>query len=284
MGKRRLGDLYRTHTLVECDDGQGEKIAVSLVKISRPDTDAAVLAANAARARVLMRRGDRESDLWLEAYGEVADRPRDHITAVLVADDLSQKRLSAEAQEEAEERWAEDEYLDGLRKLWKDSMMEVWAVNPDDPDAKRVRDELAAFKHAVDARMAGEAEDLTEGYAHLDEEELRIKVTDKLIENAANSVWVEEFERHRIFYATRDPLDRSKRYFRAMEEVRDLDDRVYTQLRIKYDNLALDSISGKESPATTGSSPPSDRSDAEEGSKRSGHETSTASKNSPTSS
>lgn len=278
MGKkRRLGDLYRTYRIVDLDDG-GEKISVAMVKINRPDTDASALAANAHRSRMLMRRNDKESDLWLEAWGEIAERDRDDLVRVLTADDLAQKRLSAEAEEAAQDRWDEDGYLDGLRQLWNDELMDTWAVHPDDPDAKRVYDELDAFRDAVAARMSGQEKDLAEGYAHIDLDELRVKVTNKLIENSANVAWINEFETQRVFFATRDPNDRSKRYFESVDEVKDLDDRIYTMLRMEYDDLAMDVVSGKASRENPASSPPSGPSAEEEHSKDSGPVESNASR------
>lgn len=284
MGKKRLGDLYRTHMPVECEDDTGEKITVTLYKISRPDSNAAGLAANAKRALVLMRRNDPSSEMWLEAYGEITERSRQENINVLTGEDYAKKLISAEAEEAAEERWSEDDYLDSLRALWADGVSETWVKDPDDPDASRVHDELEAFQDCVDKRMEGEAEDLAESYRHLDDEELRVKVVPKLIDTHSNLVWLNEFELHRIFYATREPLDRSKRYFRSVDEVRDLDERIFIQLRDAYDELAVDAITGKGSPATHGSSPPSEPSTEEGQSTPSGPEMSTASKTSPTSS
>jgi hypothetical protein len=284
MGKKRLGDLYRTWRMVECTDDSGEKIAVSLAKINRPDTDAAVQAANAARARILIRRHQPESELWLECYGEIADQERSELTDFLISDEMAQRHLSAEAEEAAREEWTDDEYLEGLRTLWTDELNMTWATNPEDPDARRVYDELSRFKANVEKRLEGEDADLAEKYSHLDDEELRRKVVTKLIENTSNVEWLAEFEFQRIFYSTREPLDRSKRYFTKLEEVRDLDDRIYGQLRREYDQLSIDVISGKGSQATQGSSPPSEPSAEEAPSTPSGHETSPLSRTSPTSS
>lgn len=284
MGKKRLGDLYRTWRMVDCTDDSGEKITVSMVKINRPDTDAAVQAANAARARVLIRRHQPDSELWLECYGEVADREREELVEVLISDEIAQRHLSAEAEEEAREEWAEDEYLEGLRTLWTDELNMTWATNPEDPDARRVYDELTRFKANVAKRMEGEAEDLAEKFSHLDEEELSRKVVTKLIENSANVEWLAEFEMQRIFHATREPLDRAKRYFKTIGEVRDLDDRIYGRLRGEYEQLSVDVITGKESQATQGSSPPSEPSTEEAPSPASGPKASPPTKASPTSS
>lgn len=284
MGKKRLGDLYRTHVTVECDDGAGDKIPVSLVKISRLDNERVQTACNALRARVLMRRNDREHDLWLETYGEVADRDRDDLIRFLARDDVNRRRLSAEAEEAAQPRWSDDDYLDGLRTAWTDGLMDTWAAEPEDPDARRVFDELAAYNTAVENRMQGVEDDLVADYEHLDDEELRGRVTNKLIEATANMAWLKEHDLLRLYYATRDPLDRSKRYFAHPDEVRDLDERIYTQLLLAYEDLSLDVIEGKERPPTRGSSPPSEPPDEEAPSPSSGPETSNASKTSPTSS
>jgi hypothetical protein len=284
MGKKRLGDLYRTHVTVECEDGTGTKIPVALVKINRLDNERIQVTCNAIRAKVLMRRNDQEHELWLEAYGEIAERPREDLVRLLTRDDLNQRRISAEAEEAALPRWSDDDYLDGLRTAWKDGLMDTWTTEPDDPDAKRVFDELSEFNAGVETRLRGVEEDLAASLDHLDDEEIRLRATNKVIEGSANIAWLREFETLRLFYATRDPLDRGKRYFNHPDEIRDLDERIYNKLMLAYEDLTMDVMEGKESRPTSGSSPPSGPQDEEATSPSSGPEESPASRTSQTSS
>jgi hypothetical protein len=154
LKKSHLKDLYRRGKELRLDDGDGEA-TVWLQKLSPVDHATAVSRASAARARALMSRNDPDSDDYMSAYGAVIGSgvERETLIRYINLPELGNKEMIIEAEMAAEEEWSKDDYLQGLRDAWNDTLELRYALEPDDPECKRVFAELTRFADAVNARM-----------------------------------------------------------------------------------------------------------------------------------
>lgn len=257
--KRRLEDLYVLGKEETFDDGAGEPLTVWLQKLNPVDTSTGLRRASAARARVMVLRSDPTSDEYLAIWEEVIDiGAAISLVNYLMAEPEVRASERAEARLAFEEEWAKDEYLQGLKDLWADSLAAVYALTPEDPDARRVFAELQRFDDAASLAAQEELSLIREELETLSAEELKQRVLDKLIDFQGNSAWLDEFRRCELWLGVREADNHKKRYFESREEVDHLPAEVLVRLLQGFAALTVDVTQGKGSEETPSSSPSSD--------------------------
>jgi hypothetical protein len=258
--RRRLTDLYIVGTEVVFDDGQGDPITVFLRKLGPVEHETALKRANAARSRMAAVKRQPDSDDYLAHYAAVTEFSEEELASYLLEEHRASRAPIVEAELASEGEWAKDGYLDGLHEAWLDGgMKEAYAKDPEDPEAKRVFDELGRFADKVDAEVAAEVEAKRADLEHMDLEKLQQAVFEKYMEVQASLAWLTEYRRCEIWLATRDPKDKKTRYFESRDEVNDLPIEVSQRLMDAYRDISVEPMEGKDSLATDTSSPSSEQ-------------------------
>lgn len=271
MKRRRLSDLYVVGKEITFDDGQGAPITIWLQKINSVEHDSCMRRAAAARAAHLASRKNKESEEYKAIYGEVTDfANRETLIDLIIREELSQRRLRIEAEIGAEAEWSDDEYLQGLYDSWNDGLKDDYARNPDDPEAKRVFEELKRFTMAVEKAVEGERKALLKDYESTSEEELHERAVEFFIKHTASTAFMDEYDLQQIYYATRLPEKHTQRYFETIDEIRALASEVKEKLFEEYRNLTVGVVEGKSLEETPTSSPSSEPSEQEETANSSG--------------
>lgn len=287
--KRRLTDLYRRGKLVKFDDGEGDVVEVWLQKPNRIEMESIYRRSNAAKARFQLRASDEDSDEFQAAMAAVLDiEDAELLMGLALAEDLGRIRARCEAQLEtdADGEWAKDDKLQSLYDSWQGDpdnpgLKEAYAMDPEGEtpegqEAKAVLDELTRFQTQLDELFTVERDALYRDWADADRNDLVRRAARTFVDNEANDSFLSEFQRQQIFYSVRDPEQRDKRYFATLEEVDLLDDRLTLQLQGFINEFMVDVSEGKDSAATTDSSPPSDQDEKVDHSQPSGLEESAA--------
>lgn len=273
MGKRHLSDLYRIGKEVTLTDGRGEPVVIWLQKLNQNDAQIALKKANAAKARVMASLRDKESEEYASLASIADEYDRDSLIEFLVQAKLAKIEPAREAElaegDEENNEWAKEGYLEGLRQSWDEGLSQKYAEDPEDPEAKRVFDELKRFAAQLERRLELEGESIRKDYEAKDESVLRKLVLDQLTETQCDMAWVSEFKKAEIWLCVRDPEDKS-RYFESREEVDALYQETVARISEEYRNLSVEVIEGKDLPETPTSSLPSEQSEKEEISDSSG--------------
>lgn len=271
MKRRRLGDLYVRGREVKVDDGQGEPVVVWLQKLNGIDREACIRRSHAAKARFLQDSEDRDGELYQSVYGQVRTMSdRVQLVALIVGEDLAKYRQRVEAQLAAdEEGWGKDGYVQGLVDAWigddnNPGLAAVKVEDPDDPEVKRVSEELDRFDGDVIARVEAERERIEQDWEDAPSDQIWHRVTERLLSGRGEAEFAREYDRQQLFYCVRDPDTHTKRYFATVADLDDLDDVVRAQLLSEYKELMVDPVEGKGSRASQPSSNSSDPSSAEE--------------------
>lgn len=273
---RRLTDLYVVGKEVKVDDGHGDVVVVWMQKLNPVQHEDAMRKANARRARCLAMKRNPDSPDHQAVMSQVYDLDIDSLIDYLVVPEIQKYQMAREEELAAEDEWSNDNYLQGLRDDWNISLERAYAENPDDPEAKRVKDELTRFSEAIHKASEGHEESLRKQFAARPVEELQDKVANQFIEMQADMEWMREFHRFELFYAVRDPLHHKKQYFENLEELDLLSSEVLELLNTEYRGLSVDVTEGKGSQATDASSPSSEPPAKEEAAVSSGPEGATA--------
>lgn len=260
---RRLSDLYVTgKEVVINDDSDSEPIVVYLQKLNPLENETALRKAGAARARVMAWSKDSESEEYLSVRSEVLDiDSTDTLIEYLIQEELANRYSSAEAAVSAEDEWKTDDYYQGLRDAWEGGVSEAWASDPEDPESRRVYDELTRFNDIVNARVEGEAEGLRKDWRNVHVDDLRDEVTKKFIKMRGDMEWLREFRKQELYAATREAENHKKLYFESRTELDMLAPEVAKRLMDEYESLSVDSVEGKDLPVTPDSSPSSEASE-----------------------
>jgi hypothetical protein len=261
MKRRRLSDLYVRGKELAPSDGEGEPVKVWLNKMNEIERESVLRRANAAKARFMIEADNEESE-WFEAmYAETRDvTNRDELVVLIIADEITNARRRIEAEISGdEEAWAKDDYLQGLLDAWigddtNPGLAATIKEDPDDPEAKRVNDELDRFEKQVRSAVETETNRLLKDWADTDIDVLRRKATHKLLDLRAGEEFVREYRRQQIFHAVREIGDHRKRHFAAVSEVDDLDPELAKYLIEQYESLIVPPDEGKDSPPPAASS------------------------------
>jgi hypothetical protein len=270
--QRTLDDAYRVQQEVVIDEGVLDDknepyppFRVLVRKLSPIDQEVVLRKANAARAVVLAAARDQTSELYLDAYARVWDEAsqREALLRIYLADEVLEQELSTQSEVEHAEgsEWGKDDYLQGLVDAWKSELSDTFAENPDDPDARRVFEELQRFWAEVRAIVDRWWEDQQAMHADMGDDELRDKVVGKVLEREAEKVWEREYQLGTVWRATR-LHDNPRAYYwqgdDGLARVRDLEDEVFQRLLGTYRDMTVGVMEGKDSPGTPASSPSSE--------------------------
>lgn len=260
--RRRLSDLYVTgKEVVINDDSETDPIVIYLQKLNPLENEGALRKAGASRARVMAWSKNQESEEYLSVRSEVLDIDSvDTLIEYLIQEDLANRYASAEAELAAQDEWKTDDYYQGLQDAWNGGLAEAWAADPEDPESKRVYDELTRFNDIVTKSVEGEAEGLRKDWRNIHEDDLRDEVTKKFVKMRADMEWLREFRKQELYFATREPENHKKLYFESRQELDTLAPEVAKRLMDEYESLSVDSVEGKGSPVTPDSSPSSEAS------------------------
>jgi hypothetical protein len=263
--KRRLEDLYVVGKDIPFDDGKGEPVTVWLRKLNPIEQAQASRRADAERAKVRASRADEDSPEFRQMYFDAVDFGDDPeiLVSYLCMEDVAQAQTQAEAELELEEEWSKEQYLQGLRDAWEESVRDAYNRDPEDPEAKQVFAELQRFADAAEAMASSQVEAIKDGLRGLPIEELRKKVVDQMLRFKSSAVWVEEFRRCEIWLGTFED-DRKTQYWQDREEVDKLPEPILVRLLTEYRELSVDVFEGKDSEATPDSSSSSEPQDEEE--------------------
>lgn len=259
---RRLSDIYVVSRGVEIHDPESpdDPFRFTLVKLNHQDHQSCVRRADAARAVVLAAANDEDSDLYRAHLGVVLEQDDPRVLASwLVLDEVNKRHVALEAELAADDEWSKDGYLSGMREAWVESLNERFQLNPDDPDAKRVFDELTRFNVKVMERVTEEHEALVDMKADKPVDVLRSECVKHLLKRHSDEVWMETFRATSLFYMVRQPDSgltpaRMPRYFESIDEVFVTDQRILKQLVSEIEELEVDAIVGKDLSGNQGSS------------------------------
>jgi hypothetical protein len=251
--KRSLKDLYVRGKLLEVDDGSGESVKVWLQKLNPVEYSECLKKADAARARVIAILRDKESDEYVTAVADVVSADKENLIEVLCA--IEQGRIDplVRAEIESESRWADENYLAGLREAWLE-LEEVFIDDPEHKEARRTHDELKAFVEQCEKELEYRIESFREGLEVATDEELRDMAIRHNLKLMGDVQWMNEFYRQQVFHAVRDEDDHSQRYFDSRSELDELQEEVYGALYAGVQDLMVDPIEGKDSAAQPPSS------------------------------
>lgn len=230
MARKRLGDLF----------AEGKEIDIQGIKvwIQKPNVvqmEDIIRKANAAKARISMKLKNPESDNSLEVTTAVTeDFPtREVMIDFLVASEISDSevKIGERLSEDEEGKWGENNYLNGLLDLWElEGLKEVYTEtseedrkdNDEYDKAVEVFEEIKAFNEEVAKEVEGERKALARDFEQMRDEKILDKVVEKRKTYQENVVWFSTYRKAQMFYATREPDDRSKLYFSGMGELDEL--------------------------------------------------------------
>jgi hypothetical protein len=271
MAKRRLEDLWVRGAFVDFDDGKGEPVTVWLQKLSPVETASALRRANAARARVKSVKAHPDSDEYMDLWLEVLSwETREELVEYLLAEPQANIEERVEAEMAFEDEWADENYLQGLRDAWESGGQAAYIVDPEGPEgveAARVLAELTRFAEAAAARCAPEVAQARAQLEALSTEELQERAMDRVIRYRASSAWLTEMHLCEVFYGTHDAVPDAKqpgkwvalpgRYWTKRADFDRAPNEVLGPLLVKYAEVSVDVIEGKDSEETPTSSPSS---------------------------
>lgn len=254
---RTITDLHARGKEVNLAD-EDEPFFVWVCKVGRRDQQDIMERANIARAKHMAlkgyRSGDSEGRMAIDARAEMSGLvdSRESAFPFLVRMEEIRSTDTHSARIAKEEEWSKDDYLEGLKSAWFETgepdvgLQALWAKNPDDPDAKRVYQELKRFDEIVQGFVDEDKKSYREHLEGLTLQQVRDKVVDELINNEANIVWSDEASRWRTFYGTRLQSDHSKRQFADISEVDELQEEVWNKLRDAHRELLVSVQEGKD--------------------------------------
>lgn len=251
--RRRLQDLYVRGQMFSVDDGSDPEnpVQVWIQKITPLEQKNAIDKAHSARARI---RASKDTEagvelrtrLYAEAQMSGFFTTRENMIEFVEAEEFRRRQMSHEAEIAAEERWAENDYLNGLRTAWEDGLMERYLIDSTDPEAAGVYDQLKGFFAEVDEKMQAERRAIVFQYESTSDNELKEKIVDMLIDGEADEAWLTEFRKWQVYFATRDPEDHNQRYFESRDDVDTIDHKILKDLFGVFDELMVDVNEGKE--------------------------------------
>ena len=160
--------------------------------------------------------------------------------------EIQKLNAAHEAEVASKDKWSENDYLAALQSAWNDGLKEAYALDPEDPEAKRVLNELTVFDTEVQELVDSDTEALVRDMEHIDGEKLLADVVDRIIETESDITWVVEFRKWQIFFATRLPDNHKMLYFESKSEVDELDERIFGKLFRAFNEVSVDPIEGKD--------------------------------------
>lgn len=252
--KRRLEDLYVLGKEVTFDDGNGDPVTVWLQKLNPVELSTALRRANAARSRVRTIKNDPTSDEYQSYWLEVLDfETAGALAEYLAAEGAMRAQEREEARLGAEEEWATDDYLQGLRDAWTEGLGEKHLIDPDE-ETIRVIGELDRFQALASEAAEVVAAEILAEYQAKDLEILRDEALERIISYHSNAAWLDEFHKVELWKGVRDPVKHNTYYFDKRDQVDNLSAFVVGRLTNAYAELSVDVVEGKDSEETPSSS------------------------------
>lgn len=251
--KAHLSDLYRRGASLTLDDGDVGEVEVYLKKLNPIEAKEAREKGNAARARVLMKRKDKDSDIWLDAYTRVIDMEEEERVSLIVAPEVLKRRIEVEVEVAHEDEWLENDYLDGIHEAWQDGLdvqyqsarekvddgVEEEELEKGEKEALKAMEEMTRFSDQVDKIMKSETSAIERPIKSYEEEQLIEKAVESLFEKESYDAWVDAFLAARIYFATRDVNDHAKKHFRTFRDAQEVEPEVLTALLEGYRKVEL---------------------------------------------
>jgi hypothetical protein len=231
-----------------------QEAIVWLQKLNPVEHKTATKRANAAKSMALAAQYDETSDPYLETFAFVGGLSHEEKVDHLV--NQERKRLYPVKLEELalEDPW-KDGYLEGLRDLWfGDGLLTTHAVNPEDPEAKRVYEALMEYSNEASRRTEDELEAYRFSFQEMGDKELTQTVLRLFTNIFSDQAWLEEFQLSEIWLAVRYPEDHTRRYFTERKEVDTLQEETLVALGNALRELTVDPEEGKDSAAMPPSS------------------------------
>ena len=260
--QKTLADLYVRGNDLTLDDGQNQ-VKVWVQKLNPVETSQAARKADAARARVLTVRRDRQSEECMAVYSDILALTRDEQIEYLVNAERSIMMPKVEEELATTEEWAKDGYLQGLRDAWREGLAEVFVDNDEEhadwTEAQRVHDELVRFLDLVVKETNRNLEDHQEALGTMSSQELEDAVAELHFRNIGDRTWLEEFYRCEIWLGVRSADDHHERIFDKRAEVDELQLELLDQLKDSFRAITVDPVEGKDS---AGNPPSSESSEA----------------------
>lgn len=250
--KRTLRDLYVVGKELVLDDGGGS-VEVWIQKLNPVDHRYSVTKADASRARLLAVRSTPDSDDYMALLNGVLDFDKAQLIDLLTAVESVRISPHKRAQIAAEKEWATENYFDGLEEIWDSEMKDRFIDDPEDTEAKRVKDELDRFIVAVADAVTEELETYRDGLGSMGYQELSDLGVDYEVRTAADMAWIQTYYRWEVYFGVRDPANHRVRYFADAKEIDELSGDLVGILSTAFRELTVDPTEGKELAA----SPPS---------------------------
>lgn len=253
--QRTLADLYVRGRELTFDDGvvvteaDGTVLAppsVWIQKLNPVEHSQATRKADAARAKTLTIKFDKECEEYLAILNDVLSADREILIEILAIAEGQRVYPISEAKIADEEAWKADNYLQGLRDAWSDGVKDAFELDAEDVEAKRVHDELQRFIDLVNADVASQVESCRMSLRQTPHHELVEMSMDKRVKDAADISWVNEYYRSEMAIGTRYIDDHKKRYFPTREDVDILQLEAYLPLAMGFRQLTVEPVEGKD--------------------------------------
>lgn len=274
---KRLTDLYargKPVLIEETDDAgetTGDSVIIYVAKINPVDQEEAVRAGSARQAVVLAAGRDHTSQQWLAIVARALTQAPADLIEQLVNDEREKQRPVCESMISFEDEWKKEGYLEGLRDAWDTYLRARFEATPEDPDAKRVHDELVRFFEQVDQQLLAETNPLRRDLMSLTPERLQERWCDEELKMRATVAFNLEFYRYALAAAVREPCpscmaaiesgekhasetSHPRKYFSGPDEINALDIRLRSQLQRAYNDITVGPTEGKGSPPRAASS------------------------------
>lgn len=261
--QKTLADLYvrGKELILDEDDGTGKPLAVWIQKLNPVETSQAARKADAARARLLTIRRNRESEECLAVYSDILALTRDEQIDTLVGTERIKKLPMVEEELATKDEWAENGYLQGLRDSWREGLGDAYGAGEDHPEyaeALRVHDELTRFLDAVVKDTEKTLEDHRDALSSMTDQELEDAVAELHFRILGDRAWLEEFYRAEIWLGVRRADNHRERLFQERSEVDELQIEVIDLLKAAFREITVDPVEGKDSAGIPPSSEPSE--------------------------
>ena len=252
--KRRLEDLFVVGKEVALNDDAVDEegnpyppIVVWMQKLTPADHSIAMRKANGERARIasLIRKPDSDPEYMEAIRDRVELLPREQLVEACIAEELGRKMRAAEAQVSARDEWQEEGYLKGLQEAWENGLLMDWAENPEDPEPKRVKDELERFAKEVEAMVTDARDELASQWDGVPDDDIIEEAIKIEISGEADLAWLKEYRLYELWLAVRDPDNHKMRYFDEKEDIQKLQNPIRNRLLDEYREISVDAIEGK---------------------------------------
>ncbi len=244
---RQLSDLFNVGEELVLDDGRGP-VTVWLQKLNPLETEQAVRRSNAARAKVLIEKNNKESDVYLSSLNELLDFNDEELVVYVASSELAQRTERIEAEWAEESGWLKDDYLQSLYDTWNEPGVQekfFAAENEDDPDPaiQKVFDEMQRYANELNEELVKHLEYIKEEYTKYSRERLIDMMVDKIVKMHGDMAWMIEYRKCEVWMGVRKP-DRTKA-FKNRHDVDELQQETLTKLIDAMTNLSVEAVEGK---------------------------------------